>query len=123
MAENQKAARQLIASDRVEGTTVYDAEGRAIGNVKRLMIEKATGQVAYVVITFGHFFDLRKESHAIPWSKLSYDTTLHGYRADISEAELKDAPSLITGDDVWFDVAQEEALEAHFRVPPGARAI
>jgi len=123
MAENQNLARQLIASDRVEGTAVYDAEGRAIGNVKRLLIEKVTGQVAYVVIAFGHFFNLRKESHAIPWSKLSYDTALQGYRVDITEAELKDAPSLIAEHDVWFDAAQEEALEAHFRVPPGARAI
>ena len=37
----------LIASDRVEGTAVYDAHGKRIGKVERLVIDKASGCVAY----------------------------------------------------------------------------
>ena len=39
--------KPLIESDRVEGTAVYDRKDNHIGSIKRLMIEKKTGQVAY----------------------------------------------------------------------------
>ena len=42
-----------IASDRVEGTAVYDAHGKRIGKVERLVIDKASGCVAYAVLSFG----------------------------------------------------------------------
>jgi hypothetical protein len=41
--------RPLIESDRVEGTMVYDPRGNKIGSIKRLMIEKISGLVAYAV--------------------------------------------------------------------------
>jgi hypothetical protein len=37
----------LIASDRVEGTAVFDASGNHMGTVTRVMIEKVNGRVAY----------------------------------------------------------------------------
>ena len=39
--------KPLIESDRVEGTTVYGPNGENIGRIKRLMIEKLSGRVAY----------------------------------------------------------------------------
>jgi sporulation protein YlmC with PRC-barrel domain len=61
--------KPLIESDRVEGTTIYGANGERIGTVKRLMIEKVSGRVAYAVIAFG-FSDLGTGDHTIPWGKL-----------------------------------------------------
>src|SRR5436309_3912445 len=40
-------AYDLIATDRVEGTPVRSTEGIDIGTIKRLMIDKLTGNVAY----------------------------------------------------------------------------
>jgi PRC-barrel domain len=45
--------KPLIESDRVEGTTVYDPQGNNIGTIKRLMIEKLSGRVAYAIMSFG----------------------------------------------------------------------
>ena len=44
--------KPLIESDRVEGTTVYDPQGNNIGSIKRLMIEKISGHVAYAVMSW-----------------------------------------------------------------------
>jgi sporulation protein YlmC with PRC-barrel domain len=63
--------KPLIESDRVEGTTVYDRQGNNIGSIKRLMIEKLSGRVAYAVMSFGGSLGLGSEEHAIPWSKLT----------------------------------------------------
>jgi len=79
--------KPLIESDRVEGTTVYDPQGKNIGNIKRLMIEKISGRVAYAVMSFGGFLGMGEEEHAVPWSKLTYDTSLGGYRTDITASK------------------------------------
>ena len=36
-------AHPLIATNRIETTAVYDANGKQIGTVKRLVIEKVSG--------------------------------------------------------------------------------
>ena len=97
----QMTGKPLIESDRVEGTTVYDPRGTNIGSIKRLMIEKLSGQVAYAVLsfktsTYGGFVGMGEEEHTIPWSKLTYDTNLGGYRIDITEEQLRGASRLTT---------------------------
>lgn len=47
-APGQMTGKPLIESDRVEGTYVYDPNGSHIGTIKRLMIEKISGKVAYL---------------------------------------------------------------------------
>src|SRR5215203_2057725 len=68
--------KPLIESDRVEGTTIYGANGERIGTVKRLMIEKVSGRVANAVVAFGGFSDLGADAHTIPWGKLTYEPAL-----------------------------------------------
>ena len=46
------STRRYIESDRVEGTVVYDVRGHRVGEVKRLIIEKVSGHVAFVIIAF-----------------------------------------------------------------------
>jgi PRC-barrel domain len=116
-------AHTLIESDRVEGTAVYDREGRHTGTIKRLMIDKVSGQVAYVVVAFA-YLGLSDDSYLIPWGKLRYDTRLGGYRTDITESELHGAPRFVRGDkDPQLGRDQEEELHTYFRIPPYWRAI
>jgi len=58
--------KPLIESDRVEGTTVYDRSGNDIGSVKRLMIDKMSGRVAYAVIAFNTFFGFGGDEYTLP---------------------------------------------------------
>ena len=41
--------RNLISSEDVEGTGVYDAAGKSIGEIDHLMIDKMSGRIAYAV--------------------------------------------------------------------------
>ena len=116
-------SKPLIESDRVEGTTVYGADGERIGTVKRLMIEKVSGRVAYAVIAFG-FSDFGANDHTIPWGKLAYDTSLGGYRTDVTEGELRQAPGFAPGEEHdWSNRDSEEQLHDYYRIPPYWRAI
>jgi hypothetical protein len=46
MATEARETADFIGSDKVEGTTVYDAKGEKMGSIERVMIEKRSGQVA-----------------------------------------------------------------------------
>ena len=115
---SEMTGKPLIESDRVEGTTVYDPSGNNIGSIKRLMIEKISGKVAYAVMSFGGFMGMGADEHTIPWNKLTYDTSLGGYRTDITEEQLRGAPSLSRDRDYsWNDRQRETELHDYWRSP------
>jgi hypothetical protein len=115
---NTTSANPLIASDRVEGTSVYGSDNSHIGTVERLMIDKRSGQVAYAVMTFGGFLGIGEDSYTIPWGKLTYDTDLGGYRTDISPDQLRGAPAFGRQDDGYNDRDRERALHDYYGVSP-----
>ena len=102
----------LIASDRVEGTAVYDAHGKRIGKVERLVIDKASGCVAYAVLSFGGFLGIGADHYPIPWPMLDYDEKLGGYRVDITEEQLKNAPKIEQGES-WEQANRDRDEEVH----------
>jgi hypothetical protein len=112
------AGKPLIESDRVEGTSVYSPNGDHLGSIKRLMIEKISGRVAYAVMSFGGFLGMGAEEHTIPWNKLDYDTSLGGYRTDITEDQLRGAPTFYREADYdWSDRERERELHDYWRAP------
>ena len=115
---SEMTGKPLIESDRVEGTTVYDPNGNSIGSIKRLMIEKISGKVAYAVMGFGGFLGMGEDEHTIPWNKLTYDTSLGGYRTDITEEQLRGAPTFYRDRDYdWSDRRRETELHDYWRSP------
>jgi PRC-barrel domain len=67
MAMEDRETGNLIGSDKVEGTTVYDAGRNRIGTIKRVMIDKASGKVSYAVLGFGGFLGLGEDFYPLPW--------------------------------------------------------
>ena len=87
--------------------------------IKRLMIDKVSGQVAYAEMAFGGFLGLGEDSYTIPWGKLDYDTDLGGYKTDISPASIKGAPDFYRSQDyAWNDREQERRLHDYYGVSP-----
>jgi hypothetical protein len=117
-ATGTMTGRPLIESDRVEGTNVYDPAGNKIGDIKRLMIEKMSGKIPYAVMSFGGFLGMGQEQYTIPWDKLEYDTSLGGYRTDITEEQLQGAPTFYRDRDYdWSDRNRERELHDYWDAP------
>ena len=112
-------AHPLIESDHVEGTAVYDASGKRIGTIKRLVIEKVSGHVVYAVTAFGGLLGLGEETHTIPWEQLHYDKDLGGYKASVSETQLRNAPEFSRQDESLLSGHERETLINYYAVPPG----
>jgi len=82
----------VISSERVEGTAVYNTAGEKLGSIDELMIDKRSGQVRYAALEFGGFLGIGTDRYPVPWIILKYDTSKEGYVVPISKAQLEGAP-------------------------------
>ncbi|SNY93369.1 PRC-barrel domain-containing protein [Cohaesibacter sp. ES.047] len=107
----------LIGSDRVEGTYVYDKENVEIGHIDKLMLEKQTGRVAYAVVKFGDVFGLGGDQYPLPWEKLEYDEKLDAYRLDVSRQDIEGAPKYPESDSAWTPELGRNVY-GYYGIPP-----
>jgi hypothetical protein len=91
-AVESRETTSLIGSDKVDGTAVYGVDEKKIGRVERMMIDKMSGKVAYAVLSFGGFLGMGEDYYPTPWSNLTYDTRLGGYRVNLTKDQLEKAP-------------------------------
>lgn len=82
----------LVDSDDVIGTTVYDAGDENVGKVERLVLTKRDGRVACAVLSFGGLWGLGSEYYPIPWSSLTYDEGLDGFRIRLTKEQIQNGP-------------------------------
>ncbi|MFL4992013.1 MAG: PRC-barrel domain-containing protein [Microvirga sp.] len=95
---------RLIASDKVEGTAVYNRQGERLGSVYNFMVDKRSGQVEYAVLSFGGFLGIGEDYYPLPWKALTYDTSQGGYVVDLDKDRLRDAPNYAASDNPdWRD--------------------
>jgi PRC-barrel domain protein len=112
-------SHRLIASDRVERTVVRRSDGTKIGTIERLMIDKASGKVAYAVLGFGGFMGVGVKHIPVAWDRMKYGVALDAYEINLSDDELSRAPSFEADKD--FDWGYREDVIANlnfYRTPP-----
>ncbi len=89
---NPPQHHHLIASDRVEGTAVYNLAGERLGTIQNFMVDKVSGRAEFAVMQFGGLFGLGTDSYPLPWTMLSYDPERGGYVVDLDKARMDQAP-------------------------------
>ena len=109
---------RLIASDKVEGTAVYNRQGERLGTVHNFMVDKSTGQVAYAVMSFGGFLGMGESYHPLPWRVLNYDTRQGGFVIDLDRSRLEKAPSYMASNvPNWSDRTYGSRTDEFYGVP------
>ncbi len=110
---------RLIASNKVEGTAVYNRQGERLGEVYNFMVDKYSGQVAYAVMSFGGFLGLGASYHPLPWRVLDYDTRMGGYVVDLDKAKLQGAPTFSQDETPnWSDREWGQRVHDYYGVRP-----
>jgi hypothetical protein len=83
------------------------------------MIDKASGRIAYAVLSFGGFLGIGDRYYPLPWEKLDYNSELNGYVVDIDRETLEGAPSYSdTKTAAWDDETWGQDVYAHYGLPP-----
>lgn len=80
-------------SDKIVGTKVKDAQGKDIGEIDALLIEK-DGKVSHVVIGKGGVLGIGEEKVVVPWSDVTMTADRDGDRVAVTmdQSKLQNAP-------------------------------
>lgn len=108
---------RLIASDKVEGTAVYNRQGERLGSIAHFMVDKKSGRVEYAVLSFGGFLGMGSEYYPLPWDVLDYDTHQGGYVIDLSKDVLEQAPRYSRELQPVFDRAYGQEVYGYYNIP------
>jgi hypothetical protein len=117
-ATDTRETGTLIGSDKVEGTEVYGPDGQQVGEIDRVMIDKLSGNVAYAVMSFGGFMGIGEDYYPVPWSMLTYDTNLGGYRTSITRQQLDAAPKYTENTEWNWNRQNDQRVYDYYRARP-----
>ena len=104
---------RLIASNKVEGTAVYNRDGERIGTIYNFMVDKLSGEVEYAVLQFGGLLGLGSDYYPLPWQLLRYDTERGGYIVELAKEVLEGAPRY-RDEEPSFDARYGEQIHSHY---------
>lgn len=96
-------SRLVLAASTLTDDSVQNAAGEDLGNVKDLMIDTASGEIQYAVLSFGGWLGMGEKLFAVPWKALRVDTTNQCLVLDVPKERLKNAPGF--DKDHWPDFA------------------
>ncbi|MDX0605084.1 PRC-barrel domain containing protein [Sinorhizobium medicae] len=111
-------SHDLIASDKVVGTTVYDMNGENVGSIERIILEKRGGRVAYAVMSFGGILGIGHEHYPLPWEMLDYDTSLGGFQVNITKEQVEGAPRYPAGQNYDWSPESGRRVYDYYGIAP-----
>jgi hypothetical protein len=125
MAEPVKflSSRFLSASTLV-GAEVRNPQDESLGDLKDVMIDSASGKIAYGILTFGGVLGIGTKMFAIPWDAFRVDPERERLVLDVSRERLKDAPGFDSNH--WPNFADPEyanQIGRHYTSPAREREI
>jgi len=111
--------RRVLSAGTLAGDRVRNAAGEDLGKVEEIMIDLASGRVAYVVLSFGGFLGIGDKLFAVPWQALRIDEGEHQFVLDVDRKTLESAPGF--DKDNWPDMADPSfgaAIHEHYGRTP-----
>jgi sporulation protein YlmC with PRC-barrel domain len=93
----------LMGADTLIGDNVVNGSDDDLGDIKDIMLDMQTGQVAYAVLAFGGFLGMGEKLFAVPWQALHLDTAHKRFVLNIDKERLKTAPGF--NKDAWPDMS------------------
>lgn len=100
---------RLMGANTLIGEDVYNHQEEDLGDIKELMLDMQTGEVAYAVLSFGGILGMGAKLFAVPWEKLSLDTVNKRFLLDVEKEQLKNAPGFDKDD--WPDMNSSDWAE------------
>ena len=106
----------LISSEKVDGTAVYNRQGERLGTISNFMVGKRDGTVHYAILRYGGLFGIGDRYYPLPWDVLTYETDQGGYVVDLDKDKLQGAPSYETGHEPTYDREYGERINDYWGV-------
>ncbi len=82
----------VLTASSLEGTSIINSKDEDLGNIKDIMIDLQSGNIAYVVVSFGGFLGMGNKLFALPWEAFVVDEKREKVIVDIDKSVLENAP-------------------------------
>ncbi|HEY2019107.1 MAG TPA: PRC-barrel domain-containing protein [Bryobacteraceae bacterium] len=98
--------RRVLSAGTLKGDGVRNPAGDDLGKIEEIMLDVASGRVAYAVLSFGGFLGIGNKLFAIPWESLTLNEDDHVFILDADKDRLENAPGF--DKDNWPDMADRD---------------
>jgi hypothetical protein len=115
MTTVSKTNLEIISSDKVEGTAVYNPAGEKLGSIDDLMIDKVSGQIRYAVMEFGGFLGMGTDRYPIPWKMMQYSPNQGGYIIPLNKDRLQRAPKYSKNEIPPYDSTYGSRIDSYYQ--------
>ncbi|WP_219136062.1 PRC-barrel domain-containing protein [Janthinobacterium sp. UMAB-60] len=105
----------LMGADTLLGDDVYNHNDEELGDIKEIMLDMRTGQIAYAVLSFGGILGMGDKLFAVPWERLTLDPVNKRFLLNVEKNQLKDAPGFDKNN--WPDMGSDawnQQMEAFY---------
>jgi sporulation protein YlmC with PRC-barrel domain len=84
----------IVSAARLPGNVVLDRRGDDVGRLDRIMVDAASGRIAYVVLAYGGVFGIGERQCALAWEDLALDPERRCFVLGRAREEIEDRPLL-----------------------------
>ncbi len=100
---------ELMGADTLIGENVHNTQNEHLGDIKEIMLNMRTGEIAYAVLSFGGVFSLGEKLFAVPWHALKLDTVNKRFVLNVEKARFEKAPGF--NSDSWPNMADQSWID------------
>ena len=119
-AQDREIPWSLIRGSTFIGADVENPQRQDLGDIKDVVIDRASGRIAYAVVSFGGFLGLGEKLFAVPWGAFSQpDPKNDKFVLAVDKERLTNAPGFDQNN--WPQMASRDwvtSLYTYYNVPP-----
>lgn len=87
-----KSARGIVSTKDILGVKVINPKKENLGEIQEIVIEKVSGKIRYLVLSFGGFLGMGDKLFAIPWNAVHYNPVEDAFSLNMTKDKLNQAP-------------------------------
>src|ERR1043166_7106565 len=120
VAQDREGPWTLIRGNTFIGANVENTQGQNLGDIKDGVSYRASGRIAYAVVSFGGFLGMGEKLFAVPWGAFTQPKPdKETFVLDVDKERLKNAPGFDANN--WPQMASREwvtSLYSYYNIPP-----
>ena len=109
-------APTVVEATTLEGSRVVNTLGEELGEIEAVVLDIASGSIAYAVLLFDDMLGFGGKFFAIPWPALKHDAAGECFVLDATRERLEAAPGF--DKDNWPETADETFASMRYSESP-----